>query len=207
MADLHNLLDQIEDFDEDAPHGEDDEEQETIVASGTQAGSQDWDDGEREELEIPDALKEFEQKKLNPDLEQDSDAEEEALEDVQAVQKESASLCYSRLKKLWLQEIACPELLPLDEEMINEATVELQIREESLEQLSEEEGDLTSLLESVRKVDMDRAKFILNDLFRIRLSKIQEHPLHMRNLVDRMSENEVRFTVVLFNSVCLQIFS
>ena len=35
------------------------------------------------------------------------------------------------------------------------------------------------------------ARFMLSDLLRTRLWKIQEHPLHMLDMVDRLSGNEV----------------
>ena len=201
MADLHNLLEEVrEDYEDEEIREE--EEQETILASSSaQAdGSQDWEDGDREELEVPAALAELQQKQLNLDLDQGSDAEGEEqilAADEQEIPKEDESHYYSRLKKLWQQEVACPELLPLDESMVTEVIEEIQRREDTIAQLSEQSGDMEALLGSVLKVDSDRAKFMLSDLLRTRLSKIQEHPLHMRDLVDRMSEQEVSLFVYL----------
>lgn len=195
MADLHNLLEEVADYDE-VPH-EEEAEQETILASYSQGESQAWDDDNREELAVPAALKEFEQKKLNPELNVESDTEEVLLEGDLEVPKEDESHYYSRLKKLWQQELACPELLPLDDELVSEVTKELQRREDTVAQLSEQSGDMEALLGSVLKVDADRAKFMLSDLLRTRLWKIQEHPLHMTQLTDRMTDHEVSLSCVV----------
>lgn len=204
MADLHNLLEEVENYDDEEGGLQEDDEQETILPSGTQDGglSQDWGDDDREKLDVPAAMAEFEQKKLNPDLDKESDGEGDELleDDEQNIPKEDETHYYSRLKKLWQQEVACPELLPLDEAMISEVTEELERREDTIAQLAEQPGDVEALLGSVLKVDSDRAKFMLSDLLRTRLSKIQEHPLHMRGLVDRMSDSEVRFVGGSFNS-------
>jgi hypothetical protein len=41
-------------------------------------------------------------------------------------------------------------------------------------------------------MDMERLKFMVVDLLRIRLEKIEKYALHNREHVDRMSRREVR---------------
>lgn len=179
MADLHNLLDKVNDA------LDDNEEEELESEEQPTQEVEDWN--HCEELELPAALEEFEQKKLLHNDNEEEDVLEEEEEDA------SETHCYVKLKRLWQQELACPELLPLDEETIQEVSEELEQREQAVAELAEQAGDMEALLGSVLKVDTDRAKFMLSDLLRTRLWKIQEHPLHMRDLVDRMSESEVEF--------------
>ena len=187
MADLHNLLDEVDDALE--------EEQQPIVAFNENEDGEDeaWDDGDREQLDLPAALEEVEQQKIHGNYDEDVDKEEELdveLDDEKGLEIEAE--CYSRLKRLWQQELACPELLPLDEETLRDITEELENREQAIDGLGEQSGDIECLLGSVLKVDADRARFMLSDLLRARLWKIQQHPLHMRDLIDRMSDAEVR---------------
>ena len=202
MADLHNLLDEVDDA---LYHDDDDDEQDgdegpDVLADQQQPPSQDWDDN-REELDVPAALEELAQKQLHPELDFDDEqshvGDDELFDDDAETgrEKEDEGHHYSRLKRWWQQELACPELLPLEEDMVKEVTEELERREETIAALSEKNGDIESLLGSVLKVDMDRAKFMLNDLMRTRLTKIQEFPVHMIDLVDRMSEQEVIFAL------------
>jgi predicted metalloprotease with PDZ domain len=43
------------------------------------------------------------------------------------------------------------------------------------------------------QLDVDRVKFVLSDYLTDRLSKIEAHPLYLREQVDRMSEGEVAY--------------
>jgi hypothetical protein len=180
MADLHNILDGIDD-------GLSEDEQEEIP---TQNGSNDDPDDDVDRQQ-PAALEEFEQRHQRGYREEDA---EDAGEEDDAMEPGSVSESYIKLKRMWQQELSCPELLPFDEGTIHEIQEQLVQREKAVEDMGVEAGDIEALLGSVLKVDADRAKFMLNDLLRTRIWKIQEHPLHMRDLADRMSDQEVGMT-------------
>ena len=127
---------------------------------------------------------------------------------------------YEQLKGLWTSELACPELLPADGETIEQIVDDLTKKEEMVEDLlsrsqfcsqqqqtsksrrggsaggdgdsdSKPTGELASLVAQITKMDMDRARFMVVDLARTRMAKIENHALHNRTLVDRMTEEEV----------------
>lgn len=122
---------------------------------------------------------------------------------------------YEQLKALWTSELACPELLPHDSETIAQNINDLAEKEELVDILHQRSrmqgtsaggggrqssrveqqgvsGELASLVAQITKMDLDRTRFMLVDLARIRMAKIENHALHNRTLVDRMTEEEVR---------------
>jgi hypothetical protein len=120
---------------------------------------------------------------------------------------------YETLKALWTSELACPELLPHDAETILQIVDDLSAQENIINDLVQRskqppplpqsltsrgggEGgptaELASLVAQITKMDSDRARFMLVDLARTRMAKIENHAFHNRTLVDRMSEEEVR---------------
>ena len=108
---------------------------------------------------------------------------------------------YEQLKALWTSELACPELLPHDAENVSHNVEELARQEEFIEELlqrskeqrqsREASGELAALMAQMAKMDLDRTRFLLVDLARTRMAKIENHALHNRTLVDRMTEEEV----------------
>mmetsp|Transcript_14774 Transcript_14774/g.32105 ORF Transcript_14774/g.32105 Transcript_14774/m.32105 type:complete len:323 (+) Transcript_14774:148-1116(+) len=107
---------------------------------------------------------------------------------------------YEQLKALWTSELACPELLPHDAETVVQNVDELEKKEEIIDELlqrskqqrqsREASGELASLVAQITKMDSDRTRFMLVDLARTRMAKIENHALHNRTLVDRMTEEE-----------------
>ena len=127
---------------------------------------------------------------------------------------------YETLKALWTSELACPELLPHDAETVLQIVDDLSAQEEIINDLLQRskqpppllpqssttrggggEGggptaELASLVAQITKMDSDRTRFMLVDLARTRMAKIENHAFHNRTLVDRMTEEEVRVFVV-----------
>ena len=120
---------------------------------------------------------------------------------------------YEQLKALWTSELAGPELLPHDVETILQNMDDLNEKEELVDVLHQRSrmhstgggggpssrgeqqgvsGELASLLAQITKMDLDRTRFMLVDLARTRMAKIETHALHNRTLVNRMTEEEVR---------------
>lgn len=223
MADFSHLLDEVD----EALHQEEENEHDNEEASTTlndlqqqqpsqeeEEEGEEWDRGDREQLDVPAALEELAQRRLldpslaGGDYGEDGDKDDDSAIEAQELMDgtdtangnsngNEATNAYRTLKKGWQQEVACPELLPFDEDTVNTISQELGRRDDIIAQLSEQAGtDVEALMESVMKVDMARAKFVLTDLCRTRISKIQEHPVHMRDLVGRMSDHEVCYVML-----------
>ncbi|KAL7531446.1 hypothetical protein ACHAXR_004046 [Thalassiosira sp. AJA248-18] len=110
---------------------------------------------------------------------------------------------YEQLKALWTSELACPELLPHDAETVVQMVDELDKKEDVIDALlqrsrsqrqsREASGELASLVAQITKMDSDRTRFMLVDLARTRMAKIENHALHNRTLLDRMTEEETSY--------------
>ncbi len=122
---------------------------------------------------------------------------------------------YEQLKQLWISELTSPELMPHDSETVALHVEVLAGQEESVEELwgmsrvhrGEGEGsggsdggptgEMASLMAQILKMDVDRTRFMLVDLARSRMAKIENHALFNRELVDRMTDEEVSSFLVL----------
>lgn len=110
---------------------------------------------------------------------------------------------YETLKRLWIQELNSTELLKYDHETIPMLMEMLSAQEEVIDQFREQaqhkpspsfghvDSDLASLAASICKLDLDRICFLLADLSRIRLGKIEKYPFHNLENLEMMSEQEV----------------
>eukprot|EP00581_Thalassiosira_minuscula_P017766 CAMPEP_0183722092 /NCGR_PEP_ID=MMETSP0737-20130205/14158_1 /TAXON_ID=385413 /ORGANISM="Thalassiosira miniscula, Strain CCMP1093" /LENGTH=370 /DNA_ID=CAMNT_0025952193 /DNA_START=107 /DNA_END=1220 /DNA_ORIENTATION=+ len=54
-------------------------------------------------------------------------------------------------------------------------------------------GELASLVAQMTKMDLDRTRFMMVDLARTRMAKIENHALYNRTLLDRMTEEETMY--------------
>jgi len=181
MADLYNLLDEIDEPQEQPFQQQDDELSDTEEQLPR----------DREQVELP---------ALDKPLTHIADEDERVDLENLATEKSLADLPYTKLQHLWTQEIHSPELLPYDDETIRGMTEAVQQQEDDMEHTlqqttdttaSSADGNMNALVQSIKKIDTNRVKFLLADTLRARLQKLEEHPLHNRTLVDRMSENEV----------------
>jgi hypothetical protein len=198
MADLNNLLDEIN------------------TASDEEEVSQTYNtplDAPPIRSTIPAALTAAADQRdaLKPQRADDDDEEQEThLPDPE----------YEHLKSLWLQELASPELLPADSETVSLHVDLLDGQEETIDHLleqskeskgggSEATGELASLMAQITKMDLDRTRYMLVDLARTRMAKIENYALHNKSLVDRMTEEEVggNFNVVDRDVCFLNVFS
>ena len=178
----------------------------------------DWDDSDREEIDVPNASDQFSPpsktktiKKTNYD-DDDEERETVGLDELFASKSSSTTakaqaadlqeLPYTRLYQAWARESRSPELLPLDQvtvEALREAIADVDPDEpehhhhhhHNYNSNQNNNPHMTALLQSLRHIDAQRVKFVLADLLKLRLQKIQAHPLHMRTLTDRMSQAEV----------------
>lgn len=156
------------------------------------------------------ARNDYDDNQEGDDYEQQDEEEELEGDDWQqtmtlkSAELQRQNIAYSLLHKAWWQECQSPELCPLDHdtvaEMISCATASLELLNANEEHgagshafvPATNNANITALLESIVRIDAERVKFLLADLFKRRLQKIEAHPLHMRTLTERMSEPEVR---------------
>jgi len=119
---------------------------------------------------------------------------------------------YEQLKHLWISELTSPELMPHDSETVALHVEVLAGQEESVDDLwgmsrvhhgdggrgngrtgDGPTGEMASLMAQILKMDLDRTRFMLVDLARSRMAKIENHALFNRELVDRMTDEEVNY--------------
>jgi GINS complex subunit 4 len=110
---------------------------------------------------------------------------------------------YTKLHHFWHQEKHCPELLEYDHEMVEQVKEQIEARQEWIDQMLEDntqaaglnagEASVQHLLATLAQVDLDRVKYVFANWLAQRLSKIEAHPLHMRERVDHMSDAELAY--------------
>mmetsp|Transcript_2120 Transcript_2120/g.3129 ORF Transcript_2120/g.3129 Transcript_2120/m.3129 type:complete len:283 (+) Transcript_2120:86-934(+) len=106
---------------------------------------------------------------------------------------------YTRLRSLWVREMLSPELMSYQDDTINMELELLLGQEETIEKYAQQQQQSgkdqheTALLADITKLDAARVKFIVQDLLTSRLNKIEEHALYNREVVDRMSDEEVKY--------------
>jgi hypothetical protein len=159
-----------------------------------------------QQAEIPAALLEAEAKRRE---EQERDRSEIVMDNEQELGglEEGSQLSldkeYESLKRMWIQEVNATELLKYDDmipvlkEFIGEQESVIDaFKEQATQNSTSSAGDidagLASLAASICKLDMDRMAFLLSDLSRIRLEKIEKYLFHyLGDSQDHLGDNEV----------------
>jgi len=116
---------------------------------------------------------------------------------------------YETIKHLWVQELNCAELLPYQHvqmEMLMELTegqehtlLDLQSGNDNSGTDINVDPTLASIAAGICKMDMDRMKFLLSDLLRVRIEKIERYWMHLTTtmnedeMVQRMSIGEIEY--------------
>ncbi|XP_076919528.1 DNA replication complex GINS protein SLD5-like [Bidens hawaiensis] len=98
------------------------------------------------------------------------------------------------LKRSWRNEKAAPEILQFESDLVQRSREQLQLMEETVEELvSNDEDPLTV---SLYQMDIDRTLFLLRSYLRTRLQKIEKFMFHIQktaDLWDRLSPPEQKF--------------
>eukprot|EP00978_Attheya_sp_CCMP212_P019568 scaffold55021_cov48-Attheya_sp.AAC.1 len=191
MADLNNLLDEL-----DVSTSQDDDLND-VDESRPSITSNDADDALEDDFRpaarIPAALVEAQREaEEHADFGSQTEKEElNQLDKAEALPEEDAE--YTALKRLWCQELCSPELLPRNADIMDIHMELLPGQDETVDELTAEGGDntLASLAASIYKMDADRLRFLLADVTRTRLAKIENSALYMRDHIDRMSPEEI----------------
>jgi hypothetical protein len=198
MADLNNLLDEL-----DVSTSQDDDLND-VDESRPSITSNDADDALEDDFRpaamIPAALVEAQREaEEHDDFGSQTEKEElNQLDKTEALPEEDAE--YTALKRLWCQELCSPELLPRNADIMDIHMELLPGQDDTVDELMAEGGDntLASLAASIYKMDADRLRFLLADVTRTRLAKIENSALYMRDHIDRMSPEEVSPVFDLF---------
>lgn len=181
MADLYNLLDELDEHENEDAFVK---ERPSMAPTEATEGESEWGSPGRSEAEVPLALQE-----ARLQYEEEAENENDASGDTQLLENE----LYGNLHRRWFQERHCPELLEYDEDMVQELKIKLDNRQEWIEDLEGNNDNVAELMATVAQMDLDRTKFVLSDWLTRRLSKIEAHPLYMREKVDHLSDGEIAY--------------
>lgn len=213
MADFDNLLDDLEQ--ETQPslsiHERESISERALLQDDTYNGTNESGDNSEEENEeenvVPPALQEALNQVIDQNAGEHSQQQSREILDLygESEQEAHATAEYDALKKLWIQELNTTELCYYDEELIEYLIGLLNEKEDIPDNLrengrSDTDPTLANIAASICNMDMERLRFILVDLFRVRLEKIEKYALHNRECTDRMSIREVR------KELCLRLY-
>eukprot|EP00980_Cylindrotheca_fusiformis_P007844 scaffold1669_cov129-Cylindrotheca_fusiformis.AAC.55 len=181
MADLYNLLGELDEnqVEDDYAKGR----PSLAVTEATEAES-DWA-SPSQAPEVPLALQAARREYEEADDEVTFSAENEKtlMENV----------LYGKLHQRWFQERNCPELLEYDEDMVADLKTQLENRQDWVDEQEGTTDAVDDLMATIAQIDIDRTKFVLSDWLTQRLTKIEAHPLYMREKVDHMSDAELQY--------------
>ena len=220
MADLYNLLADDALLRENGEGGNAEEELEDDIDVHDQIG-EDWDRDDREHIELSPPERSttittgsrttlsLTDSTSTPttggtptsilDLKDIDDREPLELKDLQRDDPDELYQRYHKFQALWIQELASPELLPYDTDIIASMVDAVADQDDAAAAVAVGTGDaatgyphLDGLLASVLRVDSGRCKFVLCHLLRERMRKLESYPRHhQQRMIDRMSPNEV----------------
>ena len=188
MADLYNLLgelDQHEDEELDFFKGR-------PSADGTEATAEQSEWGSptqsTREPEVPLVLQ---QRNREERTGAEEDGEQHLLEGEEDSRAQNE--LYTKLHQQWFQERHCPELLEFDDELAQEIKTHLDNRRDWMDHQEGVADAVEDLMVTLTQMDTERVRFVFSDWLTRRLSKIEAHPLYMREKIDRMSDGELRY--------------
>lgn len=186
MADLYNLLDGLV---EEQPSSSDDINTNNNENIPLEQQQQEWE--EPEEVAVQPI------KNINNNNGKDDLLEKPplALEDyLQATDVDENERPCTKLTQWFKQEQKCPDLLPYDSNTL-QALVE-QLEHNTTTSTTTTGGvnaNLQAILASIHNVDQERIQYLVANLLRLRLEKIERHALYLRKHTDLMSPAEVSF--------------
>ncbi|KAI3867894.1 hypothetical protein MKX03_021301 [Papaver bracteatum] len=97
------------------------------------------------------------------------------------------------LKRAWRNEKASPEILQFQEDVVRNASVQIQNMEDTVEAYAGDGQDALTI--SLYQMDLDRTEFLLRSYLRTRLQKIEKYMIHISEteLWNRLSKPEQEF--------------
>lgn len=203
MADLYNLLDELEE-NNDYDDTNKESRRLTVETALTERLSDDdydeyGDDNDAPTPQVPAALLE---QNASDDFFPDESTVDKSTKGLDAKndwdnydqeQHDIPNELYSKLHQCWLQERHCPELLKYDETVVQNLQEQFEDRQQQADDLVDSQEPVDVLMANLAQQDLDRAKFVLSDWLTNRLHKIESHPFHMREKIECMSQNEIDY--------------
>ena len=123
---------------------------------------------------------------------EDSSRQDDLFPISQPAQKEKDII--TDMIRIWKNEKLSPVLLPYEEKIIADLTVQIETKEKESLNMEKELRDMVEL-------DNERVKFMIKDYLRIRLAKIEKFMFYIlkNDLSNLLSQNEIKFIVDLVN--------
>jgi hypothetical protein len=192
MADLFNLDAEILADQENQDHPQDTDQQQEQEEQGEEWNNDDQQDAEQVEVVPEDTTATAFTGTSTTQSQSNLHPYRVDLEDIAATAT-TQDLDYTQLYSFWRQETQSPELLPFPTDLVDRI-------KEGIIATATDDADpihtgnqgLDALLTSLVTIDTDRVTFLLADLLKRRLQKIEAHPLsYMETQQDSMSPDEV----------------
>lgn len=221
MADLHNLLGELEEqeerFKNDDAVNDDDVDDDGVEKMGRPSLAntevtepmtlEDWESPPRQDIAVPTVLQEAkrhaqqQQQQLHSDLDDPMATRLDLADLLGETTTNGMNELYKRLHHFWDQERHCPEILEYDEAMVEDLKNQMANRQEWIESILEGntgrnsggQASVQTLIATIAQVDLDRARFVLSNWLACRLAKIEAYPLHMREKIDHLSDAELSY--------------
>eukprot|EP01126_Amoeba_proteus_P012713 TRINITY_DN15254_c0_g1_i1.p1 TRINITY_DN15254_c0_g1~~TRINITY_DN15254_c0_g1_i1.p1 ORF type:complete len:128 (-),score=28.01 TRINITY_DN15254_c0_g1_i1:33-416(-) len=80
----------------------------------------------------------------------------------------------NRMKKAWLNEQFCPELLPYQEELVKDLMEQAEVQGQTIEKMKGQ-GVSSSFVVELLKMELIRVRYIISRYHLVRLHKIQKY--------------------------------
>jgi hypothetical protein len=195
MADLFNLDAEILLADQENPDHPQDTEQQQEQEEGEEWNNDDQQDAEQVEV-LPEDT--FTSTAASSTTQPQSSLlpYRVDLEDI-ASTATTQDLDYTKLYSFWRQETQSPELLPFPTDLVDRIKDGIMIATatDDADPIHTGNQGLDALLTSLVTIDADRVTFLLADLLKRRLQKIEAHPFYMAKQQHCMSPDEVSYIV------------
>lgn len=110
-----------------------------------------------------------------------------------------------RLKRAWVSERLCPEMLEYQDEVLEDVRRRVAAQCEALEGREREraargssgaEDASEKMMDDIMWIEVNRVKYLMREYLRTRLHKIEEHALHVltdEDTLQRLSESEQKY--------------
>ncbi|ODV89078.1 hypothetical protein CANCADRAFT_28760 [Tortispora caseinolytica NRRL Y-17796] len=101
------------------------------------------------------------------------------------------------LQKAWVSELTCPEILPYQDELLEQLRDRLDLQIEEIErQTAAESGTVTSDVKFsllVIESEVERVRFLIRSYLRTRIAKLSRMDMHYARNTYNLSQEEIKF--------------
>ena len=129
------------------------------------------------------------------DIDREFDREDGDLDEANGKDEEADTDDVERLNTAWRSEVACPELLPYEAELVDDIREYLESQKDLVEEQKREPGseaDTVLFSAALYESEIERIEFSLASYLRARLAKIERHALHILSSAPRCARLSAR---------------